>query len=110
LRAAPGALLQSNAAPSALTDRPFADQLDPGRIERTNQLRQRVDIASDDAVAAFHPLNRRNGQTRQSGKLPLVDTEKGSRGTKLRGCNHEEAITYDGLVGDSRNHNPHIAI
>ena len=72
--------LQSHSAPAGVAHRAFGDQLDAGRIERSDQLHQRIDISAYDSLARLHALNCRNRQAGQFRERFLVDTEKRPRG------------------------------
>ena len=98
-------ILQTHATAAALAHRAFADQLDPGGVERLGQLHQRIDITANHAVAGFHPLDRRQGKPGHLGKLALGEAEQGPGGTKLCGRNHVLNIIYDVLsVSDDISH------
>jgi len=71
------------AASAALADDTFADQLDACSVQGANQFHERIDIASDHAVARFHALDRWNGKARDFRQLALVDSEQRPRGPKL---------------------------
>jgi len=75
--------LQTNAPPAIRARTMFANQNDASRIERADQLHERVDVAADDALARFHSLDRRDRESGLERELPLIDSRKGARRSKL---------------------------
>jgi hypothetical protein len=80
-----------------LARRVVGDQLNAERLERPNELHQRIDVAANDAVAGFHALDGRQRQSSRFSERPLIDTEKGARRPELARCNHaiESEITSE---------------
>ncbi len=64
---------QAHAAAAPRADRAFRDQFDAGRMQRADQLHQRIDVAAHHAIARLHALDGRQGQAGQLGQLPLID-------------------------------------
>ena len=62
-------------------------------IAPINFMRQ-FDIASNDALAGLHPLDRRNREVRQLGQTALVDPEQGAGRPQLRCRQHRSAFGY----------------
>ena len=83
---------QPHAAPAGHAGGALADEFDAGGIERGNQFHEGVDVAANDALAGFHPLDRRDGKPGQIGKFALIDAEKRPGGAELRSCNHVPRI------------------
>jgi hypothetical protein len=71
-----------------LTDCALCDELDAGCIQGGHELRERIDVAANDAVACLHALNGRERQSSELGQLSLVDSKQGSSASQLGGCNH----------------------
>jgi hypothetical protein len=82
-------LAEPHAAASGRTGSARIDQLDPGALERGNQLHERIDVGPDKAVTGFHALDRRNRKLSQPGHLPLIDVQERASGPELMGGNHE---------------------
>ena len=80
---------EPHASTSSRTRYPRIEQLDPRILKSGNQLHERVDVGSDDAVTGFHALNRRNGKICQTGGLPLIDVQECASGPQLIGGNHD---------------------
>ena len=59
-----------------LADGALPDELDPGLLERRDELHERIHIAADDPVACFHALDRRDGEPGQLRELALIDSEQ----------------------------------
>ena len=89
----------------------FAQKLDSRGVQGPDQLHQRIDIASDDAIAGLHPLNGRHRQGAKFGELALVQAQKSPGCPQLRRRYHvltsliamQEIIyriinTYDGII------------
>src|SRR6266404_1826251 len=74
-----------------MADGSFVDHLDPGLVERGDQLDQRIDIASDHRFAGLHALNGWHGKSRQFGESTLIDAEKHPRSPQLSRCDHRSA-------------------
>ena len=75
----------ADAAAAVLAHRAFADQFDSRRVERADQLGQRIDRAADNAVARLHPLDGGQRQVCELRELALVETEQRPRGFELGG-------------------------
>ena len=69
-------LLVAHAPTAARTRGIVADELDSGAIERLNDLHERVDDAPDVSFARFHPLDGRQGYTREFSERSLIDSEE----------------------------------
>src|SRR5581483_3987188 len=83
-----GSRLQPHAATAALAHGTLSDQLDARRVERLDQLHERIDIAADDAVACFHALDRGQRESGHLGQLALINSEQGARRPQLRRRNN----------------------
>jgi len=59
-----------------VTGRIVRNQFDPQRLERSNKLHQRIDIAPDNALARLHALDRRQRQPGRFSKPALIDAKK----------------------------------
>src|SRR5216683_6275730 len=79
---------QAYATTAALADRIFIDELNPGGTQSIDQLHKRVDIAADDAIARFHPLDGRDRQPGEFSKLPLIDPQKSTGRPHLSRSDH----------------------
>jgi hypothetical protein len=79
---------QSNATAAGLAHGTVADQFDAGFIQGRNKLGERLDIAADNAVAGFHPLDRGQGKIGKFSKLALINSDQRSSGSHLSRSNH----------------------
>ena len=82
-----------NTSPSGLTRRTFVDEFDSSSFKGGDQFHQRINIPANNAIAGFHPLDRRNRKTGESGSLSLVNIQQRSRGSKLICCDHRTFST-----------------
>src|SRR5579863_4252000 len=87
-----GRFLETDAPAAAIAVRVVGDEDDAGRVERGDQLHERIDGAANDAVARLHPLDGRRGEAGEFRQLPLIDADEGACGAQLCGGDHERAI------------------
>jgi uncharacterized DUF497 family protein len=86
-------LPEPDAPPSGRTRNPRIDQFDPRILKSGNQLHERIDVGSDDAIAGFHALNGGNGKVCQIGHLPLIYIQERAGGPELVGRDHERRFS-----------------
>ena len=79
---------QADPPPSLRAERALRNQLDPGGVERSDQLHQRIDIAADHPFARLHALDCRDGKPGELGQPALVDAEQCPGGAQLRSSYH----------------------
>src|SRR5262245_6650133 len=84
--------LQPHAAAPGLADGSLADQLNPRRRERIDELHQGIDVAADHPFARFHALDRGQRKPRALGEVALVDFQPRPRGPHLGTSNHASDI------------------
>src|SRR5215475_3356544 len=75
--------LQPHAAAPSLADGSLADQLNPRRRERVDELHQGIDVAADHPFARFHALDRGQRKPRTLGEVALVNFQERPRGPHL---------------------------
>ena len=75
--------MQANSAAKAAAWRILAQQLDSRGLECGNHLDQSIDDAAHLTVGSLHPLDGRQGQAGEFGKLSLVKPEKRPGGAHL---------------------------
>jgi hypothetical protein len=83
-----------NPTPATLAHGAIVDQLDAEGIQPGDQLHQGVNIAADEAVAGFHPLNGRHRKARTLRQLALVNADQGTCSAELGSSYHVLSISY----------------
>ena len=73
--------------------RSATDQFDTRRIERFDDLGQRIDVAADVAFVTLHALDGRQRNASSFGQCALVDIQKASGGTQLTGSNQGNPLS-----------------
>src|SRR6185295_14067311 len=87
--------LESHAATAAAAGGALGDELDPGGVERSHQLHQRIDVAANGAVARLHALDRRQRKPARFRQRLLIHAEQGTRRFELGRRDHTESIRVD---------------
>jgi hypothetical protein len=83
-----GWCLETYSPPAACADSVVADQFDTGPVERFDHFGQGLNHPAHVAFATFHPLYGRHRDAGHPGKLTLIDSEQGARGTHLSSRHH----------------------
>src|SRR4051812_43735018 len=90
--------LEPNPAPAIPALRPLSDQFDAGRVERRDELHQRIDISADHPFAGFHPLDRRHREAGQLRQLSLIEAGQSASRSELGSSNHASNIIFAALI------------
>jgi len=75
-----------DAAPAALAHRIVRNQFDAERIERRDELHQRIHVAANHAFTGLHALDGRQRKPSGFSELALVYPDESPRGPYLPGC------------------------
>src|ERR1700686_3564791 len=68
--------------------RVIGDEFDAQRVERGDELHQRVHVAADHAVTRFHALDGRQRESSGLSERALIDAEKRSGSFELASSDH----------------------
>jgi hypothetical protein len=89
--------LQPHATATIVACGSFADQFDPSRRKRIDELHQRIDVPAHDPAAGFHALDRGQRKSRALGKFTLIDVQQCPSGPHLGSSYHVSDIKIDAL-------------
>jgi hypothetical protein len=87
-------LSKPNTSSSGWTRSAFVDEFDSSPFKGGDQFHERIDIAADNAIAGFHPLDRRNREPGETGSFSLIDIQQRSRGSQLICCDHRTSLPH----------------
>jgi hypothetical protein len=81
-------LPEPHASASSRTLNAWIDQLDPGILKSGNQLHERINVGSNNAVTGLHTLYGGHRKIGQIGGLALIDIQQRASSPQLIGSNH----------------------
>src|SRR6185312_14612722 len=82
-------LAKAHTAPAGIASTVFADELDTGRVQSVDDLRQGVHDAPHIAFARLHALDGRQRHPRHGGQRSLIDSNQSAGGAQLCCSDHD---------------------